>query len=391
MKKHVMIYKERYGLKYILERIGKTVRTLRQTIHLPNLDYPLEKTAPLDKILFLDIETTGFTARSSCLYLIGTAYYKDGKWCIKQWFANHYEEEAQVLSSFFRFAANFTHLVHFNGNNFDLPYQLQKCQQHSLPYHFDRHTGIDLYRRLSPYKSCLHLPNCKLKTMEQFLGIEREDTCSGGELISVYHDYVKNPTDFALQALTVHNSDDLKGMLRVLPVLAYYDLFNAPLHPKKVQANYYRDIDGTQHQELIMTLALPSPLPKPFSCSARSCYFRGEGGEGSLRVPLYEEEMKYFYSNYKNYYYLPEEDMAMHKSVASYVDKDHRVQASAANCYTRKLSSYLPQWDVLFEPFFKRNYNEKEMFFELTEERKMNRDLFSQYAAHVLGMMVDFR
>ena len=83
--------------------------------------------------------------------------------------------------------------------------------------------------------------------------------------------------------------------------------------------------------------------------------------------------------------------MAMHKSVASYVDKDHRVQASAANCYTRKLSSYLPQWDVLFEPFFKRNYNEKEMFFELTEERKMNRDLFSQYAAHVLGMMVDFR
>ena len=47
-----------------------------------------------------------------------------------------------------------------------------------------------------------------------------------------------------------------------------------------------------------------------------------------MRVPLYEEEMKYFYSNYKNYYYLPDEDTAIHKSVASYVDKKYRVQAT---------------------------------------------------------------
>lgn len=103
--------------------------------------------------------------------------------------------------------------------------------------------------------------------------------------------------------------------------------------------------------------------------------------EASLRVPLYEEEMKYFYSNYKNYYYLPEEDTAIHKSVASYVDKAHRVQATAKNCYTRKLSSYLPQWDILFQPFFKRKYEDRDIFFELTEEMKKERTLFSKYAA----------
>lgn len=363
------------------------MRTLRQTIHLPNLHYPLEKIAPLDKILFLDIETTGFTAKSSSLYLIGTAYYENDKWYIKQWFANHYEEESQVLTSFFNFASKYTHLIHFNGNNFDLPYLLNKCGQYNLPYHFNAFAGIDLYRRLSPYKSCLHLPDCKLKTLEQFIGIQRDDTYSGGELIGVYHDYVKNPTDFALQALTLHNADDMKGMIQVLPLLAYYDLFNESPRPKKVQANYYHDMDGTQHQELIMKLTLPAPLPHPFSCSAKSCYFKGEGNEGSLRVPLYEEEMKYFYSNYKNYYYLPDEDTAMHKSVAAYVDKNHRIQATAATCYTRKLSSYLPQWDVLFEPFFKRSYNERDMFFELTEERKMERDLFAKYAGHILNML----
>jgi len=97
--------------------------------------------------------------------------------------------------------------------------------------------------------------------------------------------------------------------------------------------------------------------------------------------------MKYFYSNYKDYYYLPAEDVALHKSVASFVDKSHRVQACASNCYTRKYAAYLPQWDMFVEPFFKRDYKSKELFFELTEEMKTDRDLFSRYAQYLLGKM----
>ncbi len=91
-----------------------------------------------------------------------------------------------------------------------------------------------------------------------------------------------------------------------------------------------------------MKLELPSPLPFTISTLSNGCYFSGEATEGILKVPVYEEEMKYFYSNYKDYYYLPAEDVALHKSVAAFVDKDHRVQAAAANCYTRKYAVYLP-------------------------------------------------
>lgn len=35
------------------------------------LKYPIERLAPLDQILFLDIETTGLSADNSQLYLIG--------------------------------------------------------------------------------------------------------------------------------------------------------------------------------------------------------------------------------------------------------------------------------------------------------------------------------
>lgn len=358
-----------------------------ETLDNFSISYPLERLAPLERILFLDIETTGFTAKTSHLYLIGCAYYLAGKWHTIQWMAESYDQEADVLKAFFHFSRLYRCLIHFNGNNFDLPFIVQKCEQLSLRFSFDDFQGLDIYRRIAPYKYFLKLPNCKQKTLEQFLEVDRQDVFNGGELIGLYHDYVKTPSEYAENALFLHNADDLKGMLGTLPMLAYYDLFNQPVKAKKVQANYYKDLSGNRRRELIMHLGLATPLPKLTSCATGGCYFRGEGTEGSLKVPIYEEELKYFYSNYHDYYYLPSEDVALHKSVAGFVDKAYRIPASAANCYTRKFSSYLPQWDFLFQPFFKRDYKSRELFFELTDELKRDRQAFSKYAGHVLSTM----
>ena len=342
----------------------------------------------LSGILFIDIETTGFTAQNSILYLIGCVYYEKDEWHTIQWFATAYEDEKEVVEGFFKFAlGRFTHLIHFNGNNFDLPFILQKCAQYGLSYDFSVFTGIDIYKRIAPFKEFLRLPNCKQKTLEQFLGVCREDPYDGGQLITLYHDFVKNQTDTAYDAILKHNSDDLAGMLHILPVLAYSDIFSEQTKVKKVQANYYRDLNGNRRQELYMKLSLPTPLPKEVSYSANGCYFSGSGKTAAIKVPLYEEELKYFYSNYKDYYYLPLEDVAIHKSIASFVDKEHREQAKAHNCYTRKRSSYLPQWDILFEPFFKRDYKSSELFFEITDSFKKDREAFQAYALHVLKMM----
>lgn len=363
------------------------MRTVNQTMENFTVQYPLERIAPPGELLFIDIETTGFTAKNSSLYMIGAAFWHAGCWHIKQWFAERYSDEEALLRDFFLFARDYTHLIHFNGNNFDLPYLVQKCEMHQLPYNFDNFEGIDIYKRISPYKFFLHTPNCKQKTLEELLGIGREDVYSGGDLIGLYHEYVKNPREDACHLLLLHNSDDIKGMLQLLPLLAFYDLFNSPLRAKKVQSNSFVDYHGHDRMELLMKLELPVPLPLPVSNLSNGCYFSGENNEGILKVPVYEEEMKYFYSNYKDYYYLPEEDTALHKSVASFVDKDHRVQATAANCYTRKYSTYLPQWDIFAEPFFKRDYMSKELFFELTDEMKKDRSFFSRYAQYLLGKM----
>lgn len=369
------------------------MKCIQKSLGILSPRYKIENFCVPTQTLFLDIETTGLYAKSSVLYMIGCVYLseEDGPahWRSIQWFSTNYDDEENVLEAFVQFAADYRFLIHFNGNSFDIPYLQNKLEHYQPEFDLNRFEGIDIYRRISPYKRFLKLPDCKQKTLEDFLHTaKRDDKYTGGELIEIYHDYVLTHNEDSERLLLLHNEEDLKGMLEIVSALAIPDLFHLPIKVTKVQANYYRDINRKQCPEIIMNLKLPSPLPADISYGINDCYFTGHGEDGKLRVPLYEEEMKYFYSNYKDYYYLPKEDTAIHKSVASFVDKNYREQAKAANCYTRKASSYLPQWDTVFTPFFKRNYDDKELFFELTDDLKTQRESFNLYAHHILEMMV---
>lgn len=353
--------------------------------------YPLDQISDLGNILFVDIETTGFSAKSSSLYEIGCIYFENEEPKLVQYFAEKPEEEKQVLEAFFALCEGRSVLIHYNGNTFDIPFMKTKAAKYELAHPFDRMEGIDIFKRISPYKKILGLENCKQKTVERFLGIDREDQYNGGQLIEVYHEYCKNPAKEAEDLLILHNKDDMKGMLKLLPALTYADIFLQPFRVVKVQANHYADEKGNARDEVLMKIRFFAPFPQPISMNKADCYFSAEGMEGFLKVPLYHEEMKYFYANYKDYYYLPLEDVALHKSVAAFVDKEHRKQAKASNCYTRKESLYLPQWDILFTPIFKRNYEDSLCFFELTEEMKKQPEIFRKYALHILDMMAHAR
>jgi hypothetical protein len=356
--------------------------------------YPIESLLPegrsLSDVLFLDIETTGLTPANSELYLIGCVSYSEDCWHYTQFFAEKYDEELQILKEFTEFVKNYHFLIHYNGNRFDLPYLTKKCAQYELPFDLTEFDGVDIYRRISGYRDLLGLSDVKQRTVEEFMGINRDDEYTGGELISKYHDYVCYGDEKLLTELIFHNREDLKGMLHVIQMLAYPDMFLKPVRVMGVKANYFEDSKKKRAQEIIMRLRFSAPLPAPISFRGLGCYFSGSGTDGALKVPLYEEEMKYFYANYRDYYYLPAEDIAIHKSIATFVDKEHRVQATASNCYTRKKSFFLPEWDVLFTPFYKREYKSSELFFELTDEFKTSRSGFNMYAEHVLSSMFEF-
>ena len=110
------------------------------------------------------------------------------------------------------------------------------------------------------------------------------------------------------------------------------------------------------------------PVPRQLSCKQDCFYLMIGKNRTSLRIPVYEGELHYFYSNYRDYYYLKKEDMAIHKSVASFVDKEYRENAKASNCYTRKSGQFLPQYNSVMQPEFRKEYKDKISYFEMTDD-----------------------
>lgn len=379
---------------------------------IPVPDYLTEAAGcDLGDILFFDIETTGLSPKNSDLYLIGAACFKEGRWHICQFFAENTCEQEELLREFADLMVPYKAIVSFNGDRFDIPYLRYKYDELGLTEPFGQKRSLDLYKFVHAYKVPLGIPDCKQKTVELLLGINREDKYSGGELIHVYKEYLVSKDPDFRDVLLLHNSDDVKGMLALLPVLHFNSFFASfrnmpkvstrtdediaeqdiglPVRATKVTANYYNSLDGSTRQEVIMKLALNTELPAPLSANKLGCFFKASGKEAVLRVPLFEEELKYFYSNYRDYYYLPHEDMAIHKTLGEFVDRNFREKARAENCYTKKKGQYLIEWDLVFTPFFKRDYKDKNFFFELNDTMKKSRFAMSLYASHVIANVLD--
>ncbi len=362
-------------------------------------EYPFERDYPIDKIVFFDIETTGFAANSTYLYLIGCAFYKDDSFSLIQWFAEDIKEESLLLSSFFEFLKDYEVLLHYNGTGFDIPYLLKKCQQCKLDYSFDHLTNIDIYRKILPLKKLFRLPSFKLKSIEAFLEIRRTDIYDGGDLIQVYQGYLgkkhyetlrrlRSPetavtapseAEQLLGLLLLHNEDDIRGLLLISSILHYADLFEKPI--RILQA-------GVEGHRFLIQFELSSSLPVKVSGGNDLVRLTAEGTAASLSIQIYEGELKYFYENYKDYYYLTSEDSVIHKSLAQYVDTEYRKKAKPSNCYTRKQGLFAPQYDVLFTPSFRLDHQSKLSFLEIHTDFLLQEEKLEEYVKHILKIII---
>lgn len=343
------------------------------------LSYPF----PCDKeeLLFFDIETTGFSAKTSALYLIGGLYYKENHWEIVQWFADDYESEKELLLSFFDFLKNFSFLVHFNGNGFDIPFILKKCQQHELTgaeYSFEQIHSFDIYKAIYPHRKRLNIENIKQKTVEHFLHINREDTYTGGELIAFYRKFLKIKDSHSEEAqelqhfLLLHNHDDLAGMLQFSNVLFLTDLLNGSITFSGIST---QKTDDT----VLFQATLPFSFEVSFTATTETFHLILEKNTLTLSVLTCQEILKYFYDNYKDYFYLPKEDTAIHKSVATYVDKEFRQKAKKENCYTKKEGIFVPSYSEELKPVFRTDYASKQYFIEANDAFLQDTMLLSDY------------
>ena len=333
--------------------------------------------------VFFDIETTGFSPANTTLYLIGCARRKGNLICIDQFFADTPDEERLILSAFLELLKPYRTLITFNGLGFDIPYLKKKCEKYGLTHPFDEKDYIDIYKEVSCLKFLLKLPDYKQKTIERFLGLSRNDTFSGGELIEVYQNYLKTPDEQAMFFLKQHNYEDVLGMTGLIAIRSYRKLFDGAFTVNSTETNIYKDRNGIPQKELILTLQNQYPIPQRVSYQTDAFYLICDGMQSKLRIHLFEGTLKFFFDHPEDYYYLPAEDMAIHKSVATYVDKDFRKKATADNCYTKKDAIFVPQYETLITPFFKESNKDKLTYFELTREFLDSDSLLRQYTSHV--------
>ena len=329
---------------------------------------------PSEECVFFDIETTGFKAAFSEVYLIGAAVCNAGRWRIFQWMSEHPSEEDALLRTFAAFARPYGCLIHFNGDRFDLPYLQEKYDAHKIPCSLPSLRSIDLFTQFKPLRSLLELDHMNQKSLESFLGIAREDRFSGGELIEVYRSFVRSPARHLSELLLLHNMEDVKGMLRLTDLFAYRQLDT--LFPE-VSARLLLPAAGSGSKDssgceaapgsLEITCIYPLRFPVPVCKSTAWGTLLLQENMSSLQVLIRCGQLLHFFENYKEYYYLPEEDEAIHKSVASFVDKAYRVRATARTCYTKKTGSFLPVFTETDLPCFLTAYGGRQRYIELPE------------------------
>ena len=188
-----------------------------------NIDY--ERYFSNKDVCFVDIETTGLSRNYNPIYLIGVLYYlrNKGVWTITQYFSNNIEEEKDVLNEFVKFVSSFDQIITYNGESFDIPFINYRLIHNRISYEVPRDKSLDIYKIIKNNRYYLSLDNLKLKTIEKYLGIYREDIYTGKECIDFYIDYTNTNNNDSLEKILQHNYDDLFYMLDILQVIDIID------------------------------------------------------------------------------------------------------------------------------------------------------------------------
>ena len=350
--------------------------------------------------LFFDIETTGLQPAGCYVYLIGCLTETAEGLRFRQWFAENADEEPALLSGFCEAVSPDTVLVHYNGNTFDIPFLNARIRHHKLPLTLpEKEDTVDLYRSLTPCKKLFSLEDRRQPTLEKKAGYHRTDTFSGGTLIPYYTEYVgrcrfdSERAGELLEILLLHNSDDILGLSQLPFLLPYCMLTELPFtEMAQEERNGIYTVSATLPYSLPGPFRRVTPLPEiPEECRNTlpvpdSSGMTDDGSQGvppdsegfyadlsltgnklKLSVPVYQMAPFYFFPNYKEYYYLPAEGKAIHKSLASFVEKPYRKPATRETARQSKSGSFLPQITEHIGPVFRLHYGDSLCFFEKRE------------------------
>ena len=344
----------------------------------------------LEDTLLYDIETTGLNPKSSQLYLLGILLFHKENIELIQYFAESVLNEEEILEQFFQLCQTKKVLISFNGEGFDNRFVESMAKSYGkLPLHLNL-KQLDLFKLIRKRKKFYGLESCSLKSCERFLGIHREDRCSGGELISVYQEYLQDKDSEKKNMLLLHNREDIQNLPALFSFLAYENIFQGNVHFQRAELlvrdemkekndNHQKDNslqikdlelgerqNSRTTEKLCLRFSLPSSVPVPLTLTPKNFLLEIKETSLCLTVPLYQGELCYFFKDYKDYEFIPSEDRVVHKSLAAMYPKEMREKAKASTAYQKMKTSFLPVFQE-GDKVFKKTYQDKNCFIPFKE------------------------
>lgn len=181
--------------------------------------------AGIERLLFLDIETTGLAGGAGTqAFLIGCAVIQDDELFVRQFLLAGFEHERALLAELGDWAVQRGTLVTFNGRTFDVPLIETRYLFHRLDCPLTATPHIDMLhasRRLWKERPSVAGPpldedSCKLAVLERHLGgVHRVGDVPGFEIPSRFFRYVRDGDAFPLEAVMEHNRIDLISLALV--------------------------------------------------------------------------------------------------------------------------------------------------------------------------------
>ena len=373
-----------------MEIIRKDLTYTEDRAALEVLLSPAFGNVSLEDALLYDIETTGLNPKASQLYLLGVLLFHKENSEFIQYFAESVRDEEEILEQFFQLCQTKKVLISFNGEGFDNRFIETMAKSYGkLPLHLNL-KQLDLFKLIRKRKKFYGLESCSLKSCERFLGIHREDRCSGGELISVYREYLQDKDSKKKNSLLLHNREDIQNLPALFSFLAYENIFQGNVHFQRVELlvrdemkekndNHQKDnslqikdleLEERQNsrtsEKLCLKFSLPSSVPVPLTLTPKNFLLEIKETSLCLTVPLYQGELCYFFKDYKDYEFIPSEDRAVHKSLVNMYPKEMREKAKASTAYQKMKTSFLPVFHEK-EKVFKKTYQDKQCFIPFKE------------------------
>jgi hypothetical protein len=155
--------------------------------------------------VIIDIETLGLSERP--IILLGIAKPRKNRICTHQYLLRDIQDEPSAIWSLVSQLDPQAPLITFNGKTFDLPYIKQRLAYYGLDSTFENpHFDVLHFTRRALGNK---LSNCRLETVEKYLGIKRDINIPGALVPNFYDTYLRTRNVGPLVAIVEHNKQDL--------------------------------------------------------------------------------------------------------------------------------------------------------------------------------------